>query len=117
VAIPPDGPSGGGNGDGASGGSAEVISGTALSIGARRSERDGRVQAQGIDAATVAAFTKLGFGTFTVPGLVIGVPGLLVVLAVLFQLAGAGAWVPIARRWLSGVGVDSRRSSRIVRGG
>jgi hypothetical protein len=50
-----------------------------------------------------------------VPGLVVGVPGLLVVLAVLLQLAGGSAFVPIARRWQRGVDVRRRPVARILR--
>jgi hypothetical protein len=48
---------------------------------------------------------QLGLAAWTVPAAAVGVPGLLVVIAVLFQLAGGVAWVPVARRSLSGIGV------------
>jgi hypothetical protein len=54
-----------------------------------------------LDAAVSSVFVKLGLVGWTVPAVVMGVPGLLVVLVVLLQLAGAGAWVPVGRRWLS----------------
>jgi hypothetical protein len=54
-----------------------------------------------LDAAVSSAFVELGLVGWTVPAVVMGVPGLLVVLVVLLQLAGAGAWVPVGRRWLS----------------
>ena len=69
----------------------------------------------GLQDAALAAFGALGFGAFTVPGLVMGVPGLLLVLAVLFQLLGGSAFVPIARRWQRGVGLRRHPVARIVR--
>jgi len=44
-----------------------------------------------------------------------GVPGLLLVLAVLFQLVGGSAFVPIARRWQRGVELRRHPVARIVR--
>ena len=44
-----------------------------------------------------------------VPGLVLTVPGLLIVLVVLLQVIGALAWVPVARRRLGGADVVVRR--------
>jgi len=37
------------------------------------------------------------------------VPGILVLLAIAAQMAGALAWIPIVRRSLSGIGVARRR--------
>ena len=65
--------------------------------------------------AALAAFGAIGLGAFTVPGLVVGVPGLLVVLAVVFQLVGGSAFVPIARRWQRGIGLRRPPIARIVR--
>jgi hypothetical protein len=62
-----------------------------------------------MDDVALAALTQLGIGAWAVPGVVVGVPGLLVMLAVLLQAGGAGAWLPIARRWLSGTGVEPKR--------
>jgi hypothetical protein len=39
-----------------------------------------------------------GFDTWSVPAAVVGVPGLLVVLWVALQTAGALAWIPAVRR-------------------
>jgi hypothetical protein len=66
----------------------------------------------GIDTAVTSVFFQLGLGAWTIPAVALGVPGLLVVLAVVFQLAGGAAWLPIARRALAGVGLrrgDPRR--------
>jgi hypothetical protein len=54
-----------------------------------------------LDGAVSSVFLELGLAGWAVPAVVMGVPGLLVVLVVLLQLAGAGAWVSIGRRWLS----------------
>jgi hypothetical protein len=43
------------------------------------------------------------------PAAMLGVPGLLFMLAVAGQLLGAAAWVPAIRRMLAGVGVRRRR--------
>jgi len=46
---------------------------------------------------------------WAVPGLVLSVPGLLIVLAVIaVQAIGAGAWLPIVRRRIGSFGVLSR---------
>ncbi len=53
-----------------------------------------------------------GFGgllQWAVPSLVLSLPGLLLVLAILAQVAGGAAWVPIVRRALGGSGVNRRR--------
>lgn len=39
-----------------------------------------------------------GIDVWAIPGLVVGVPGLLVILFVLLQAAGALAWIPAIRR-------------------
>jgi hypothetical protein len=68
-----------------------------------------------LDAAAVSAVRAIGIGSFAVPGLVVGVPGLLVVLAVTLQIVGGSAWLPLANRWLSGIGVRRRPAARITR--
>ncbi len=47
---------------------------------------------------------------WAVPGLVLSVPGLLLVLAVLAQSLGALAWLPIVRRRIGAFGLRRRRS-------
>jgi hypothetical protein len=50
---------------------------------------------------------------WAVPGLVLSVPGLLlVVVAVGIQVVGAMAWLPVVRRWIGVFGLGSRRRSR-----
>jgi hypothetical protein len=106
------GPSGGAGPDGGEGGGRAAA---ALVVGASHEGRDPALDAGDLQDAGLAAFDALGLGAFTVPGLVVGVPGLLVVLAVLLQLAGGSAFVPIARRWQRGVDVRRRPVARILR--
>ena len=80
---------------GSSQGSGGAGSGSTLTVGRTRDGRDtAELSAGALQDAALAAFGALGFGAFTVPGLVMGVPGLLLVLAVLFQLLGGSAFVP-----------------------
>jgi hypothetical protein len=68
----------------------------------RRDRGDGSGdQIAGLGAAISTAFLQLGLLGWTVPAVALGVPGLLVLLVVVLQLAGGAAWLPIARRWLS----------------
>jgi hypothetical protein len=56
---------------------------------------------------------RLSLAEWSVPALVVGVPGLLLVLAVALQLAGGTAWLPIVRKSLRGVGLhETRQRSR-----
>ncbi len=53
-----------------------------------------------------------GFGgsfAWAMPAAMLGVPGLLFMLAVAGQLLGAAVWVPAIRRMLAGVGIKRRR--------
>jgi hypothetical protein len=50
-----------------------------------------------------------GLVTWAIPSLALGVPGLLLVLAVVAQTLGATAWLPVVRRWLGGFGFGRRR--------
>jgi hypothetical protein len=52
-----------------------------------------------------------GLVIWAIPALVLSVPGLLLLLAVLAQAAGALFWVPVARRWLGGFGIRRRRET------
>jgi hypothetical protein len=49
---------------------------------------------------------------WAVPTLVLTVPGLLVVLAVMTQIAAGAAWLPIVRRKIGSVGRGNGRSPR-----
>jgi len=37
---------------------------------------------------------------FLVPGIIAGIPILVIALVVLLQMAGGAAWLPLVRRWL-----------------
>jgi hypothetical protein len=109
----------GGEGSGGSGESGDGTAGpagtAALTVGRARDGRDAALPVAELQDAALAAFGAIGFGAFTVPGLVMGVPGVLVVLAVVFQLVGGSAFVPIARRWQRGIGLRRQPDARIVR--
>jgi len=66
----------------------------------------------GTPAISLASGFTSPFGqgfAWAVPGLVLSVPGLLIVLAVIaVQAIGAGAWLPIVRRRIGSFGVLSR---------
>jgi hypothetical protein len=53
-----------------------------------------------------------GLIEFAIPGLVLTVPGLLVVIAVLAQGFVGAAWLPIVRRWIGGFGFRRRTEGR-----
>jgi hypothetical protein len=56
----------------------------------------------------------VGFDAFlewAVPALVLSVPGLLLLIAVLAQMAGGLLWLPMVRRWLGGVGDRKGRTA------
>ncbi len=56
----------------------------------------------------------VGFDAFlewAVPALVLSVPGLLLLIAVLAQMAGGLLWLPMVRRWLGGVGDRKHRTA------
>lgn len=67
-----------------------------------------------MDGALASALESLpgGLVAWSYPALVLSVPGLLLVLAVIAQMAGALAWVPVVRRALGGVGLSRRRARR-----
>jgi len=50
-----------------------------------------------------------GMIVWAVPSLVLTVPGLLLLLTILAQLAGAAAWLPVVRRKLGGFGIRADR--------
>jgi hypothetical protein len=62
---------------------------------------------------TLSQFAAL-FGRafdWAVPGLLLSVPGLLLVLAIAAQAAGALAWLPLVRRRIGGFGLRSASSA------
>lgn len=56
-----------------------------------------------------AALARLDHLVWAVPGLALTVPGLLLLLAILAQVAAGAAWLPIVRRKLGGFGLSKRR--------
>jgi hypothetical protein len=58
----------------------------------------------------------LGFAgqlfAWVVPGLLLTVPGLLVVVAVQFQILGGAAWLPVVRRRVGGFELRRRLSRK-----
>jgi hypothetical protein len=73
---------------------------------------DGEADFGGMDGALASALEGLpgGLVAWSYPALVLSVPGLLLVFAVIAQMAGALAWVPVVRRALGGVGLSRRRA-------
>jgi hypothetical protein len=59
----------------------------------------------GLDSAVSSVIVELGLAAWSVPAVAIGVPGLLVLVVVLLQLAGGAAWLPVVRRSLAGIGL------------
>jgi len=98
-------PGGSGPTDGEGGGGFSIGN---EAIGGRPGD-DGPV-ARGLDSALAAALQGLpgGMLAWSYPALVLGVPGLLLVAAVLAQAVGALAWVPVVRRTLGGFGLRAR---------
>jgi hypothetical protein len=50
-----------------------------------------------------------GLLVWAVPSLVLTAPGLLLLLAILAQIGGAAAWLPVVRRKLGAFGIGRRR--------
>jgi ABC-type dipeptide/oligopeptide/nickel transport system permease component len=61
------------------------------------------------------SITGLGAIQWAVPAFVLGVPGLLLILAIGAQALVSIAWLPMVRRWLGAFGV--RRRQRATSGG
>jgi hypothetical protein len=66
------------------------------------------VDPPGIDAIIDASFTGFGSIEWAVPAFALGVPGLLLMIAVGAQTIVGVAWLPFVRRWLGGFGVRRR---------
>jgi hypothetical protein len=75
-----------------------------LGVGADSDDADG---IGGIGEASINAVAELPGGVlgFTLPALVVSVPGLLLLLAIGAQAIGALAWLPVVRRRMGGLGV------------
>ncbi len=63
----------------------------------------------GIDAVIDGTFDGFGGIEWAVPAFALGVPGLLLILAVFAQGLVSLAWLPMVKRWLGGFGVRRRR--------
>ena len=63
----------------------------------------------GIDAVIDGTFDGFGGLEWAVPAFALGVPGLLLILAVAAQGLVSLAWLPMVKRWLGGFGVRRRR--------
>lgn len=111
--------------DGSAGGSTGSASPTAetdagsvsLAIGdddLSPASRGGGARMSGLDGALVSALQELpgGLLAWSYPAVVLTVPGLLLIVAVLAQAAGALAWLPIVRRSLGGLGPRRGRRDR-----
>ena len=72
------------------------------------SETD-RVDGMGSSIAAALQSLPGGMLAWSYPAVVMAVPGLLLVIAVLAQTAGALAWLPVVRRSLGGTGVRRRK--------
>ena len=100
AALPPIAGAGAGNAGGGSGGpSSPDVAQAQLTVG-------GTSAATGIDPVmTISTLTRLDGMIWAVPSLALTVPGLLLVLAVLAQIAAGASWVPVVRRKLGGARV------------
>jgi hypothetical protein len=61
--------------------------------------------------ATASLMRLDGLLVWAVPSFALAVPGLLLLLAILAQVAGAAAWLPVARRKLGAFGFRGGRST------
>ena len=65
---------------------------------------------QGVELSGTSLVFSGGVFEWAVPGVVLAVPGLLVLLAVGLQVVAGAVWLPVARRRLGAFGVRDRRS-------
>lgn len=63
-----------------------------------------------IDITGVDGFSSLGLHSWLVPGFFLGLPGIMILLAVLLQVGSGALLLPVVRHFLGGVGPKSRRS-------
>jgi hypothetical protein len=104
----PAGSAGQGGGPKGAGGGRGTIDPQSLTVAARPGkDRIDGPEIEGLTGAVASSFVELGIAGWSVPAVVVGVPGLLVLLVVALQLVGAASWLPFARRSLG-----SDRSSR-----
>ncbi len=71
---------------------------------------DGAAPVGGIDGTAISVLQQLpgGLLPFAGPAVVLGFPGLLVIIAVGAQAFGAVAWLSVARRKLGSFGIRER---------
>jgi hypothetical protein len=67
------------------------------------------VEGPGLDALIGGSVIGFGGIEWAVPAFALGVPGLLLILAVGAQALVSAAWLPMVRRWLGGFGVRRRQ--------
>ena len=74
--------------------------------------RDAKARIGGLGDAALAALDGVpgGLLAWTYPAAILGVPGLLLLIAIGAQALGALAWLPFVRRRLGGFGFGGRRS-------
>jgi hypothetical protein len=63
-----------------------------------------------IDISGVGGFSSLGLYSWLVPGFFLGLPGIMILLAVLLQVGSGALLLPVVRHFLGGFGPKSRRS-------
>ena len=105
VANPSDDP---GSGGGTSGGNG--TDGGGFVIPGEDSSGSGGTPVEGMDDTAVSVLAQLpgGLLPFAGPAVVLGFPGLLVLLAVGAQAFGGLAWLPVARRKLGTFGLRTK---------
>ena len=64
----------------------------------------------GIDISGLDGFSSLGLYSWLVPGFFLGLPGIMILLAVLLQVGSGALLLPVVRHFLGGFGPKSRRS-------
>jgi hypothetical protein len=74
-------------------------------------------QGPAIDQSIVTSSLRTwgGLLVWAVPSLVLSVPGLLLIVVIAAQVAGAAAWLPVVRRTLGVFGIGRRRDHRTAR--
>lgn len=93
---PPDGPG-------------PTTGGDAFTIPLAGPADEGGGTTQFVDFALAAALISgLGVFLWSVPGLALSVPGLIVILTILAQAAGGLAWLPLVKRKIGSLGTGHR---------
>ena len=92
-------------------GGRRVVDASSMTVGGGDDTHGSGMTMTALDNTVMDIVVRLGLAAWTIPAAALGVPGLLVIVAVVFQLAGGIAWVPVARRSLAGIGIRPRRRS------